>query len=70
MLWGIGLTDAYPTWDVALLRASRMAFNRSELYGRSLDRMAEEWRPARGWAARLLWTNLLGIAPAWAPGCR
>jgi 3-methyladenine DNA glycosylase/8-oxoguanine DNA glycosylase len=30
---------------------------------RELDRLAERWRPARGWAARALWLMLLGPAP-------
>jgi 3-methyladenine DNA glycosylase/8-oxoguanine DNA glycosylase len=25
-----------------------------------LDRVAERWKPHRGWAARLLWLDLLG----------
>ncbi len=64
LLWGIALDDAYPTGDVALLRAARAAFNAPALDPRELDRLAEGWRPARGWAARLLWTALLGVAPS------
>lgn len=63
LLWGIGAPDAYPTKDVALLRAARAAFGRPRMTAKELDRMAEAWRPAQGWAARLLWTALLGIAP-------
>lgn len=62
LLWGIGLADAHPTGDVALLRAARRAYADPTLDLRGLDRLAETWRPARGWAARLLWTDLLGPA--------
>ena len=63
LLWGLGAPDAHPTGDVALLRAARRAYSRPELTLRELDSLAERWRPARGWAARLLWTELLGPAP-------
>jgi len=62
LLWGVGSPDAHPTGDVALLRAARAAFGDPELDLKGLDRRAEAWRPARAWAARLLWTGLLGIA--------
>ncbi len=62
LLWGVGAPDAYPTGDVALLRAARAAFDDPDLDLKGLDHRAEEWRPARAWAARLLWTDLLGIA--------
>jgi 3-methyladenine DNA glycosylase/8-oxoguanine DNA glycosylase len=63
LLWGVGADDAYPTGDVALLRAARHAYRRPELDRAGLDRLAEGWRPSRSWAARLLWTDLLGPAP-------
>jgi 3-methyladenine DNA glycosylase/8-oxoguanine DNA glycosylase len=63
LLWGIGLDDAHPTGDAALLRAARAAYGEPGLDFAELDRRAEGWRPARGWAARLLWTELLGAAP-------
>jgi 3-methyladenine DNA glycosylase/8-oxoguanine DNA glycosylase len=63
LLWGVGLADAHPTGDVALLRAARRHYDRPALTLRDLDRLAEAWRPARAWAARLLWTDLLGEAP-------
>jgi 3-methyladenine DNA glycosylase/8-oxoguanine DNA glycosylase len=63
LLWGIGLDDAHPTGDTALLRAVRVVYGEPALDFRELDRRAETWRPARGWAARLLWTDLLGVAP-------
>ena len=59
LLWGIGAPDAHPTGDVALLRAARAHYPEvSDL--KSLDRLAEQWTPYRGWAARLLWLDLLG----------
>jgi AraC family transcriptional regulator, regulatory protein of adaptative response / DNA-3-methyladenine glycosylase II len=62
LLWGIGLADAHPTGDIALLRAARTILNRPDLDLKSLDRLAEDWRPWRAWAARYLWTALLGTA--------
>ena len=59
LLWGIAAPDAHPTRDVALLRAARVHYpDVSDL--NDLDRVAERWRPYRGWAARLLWLDLLG----------
>lgn len=66
LLWGIGAPDAYPTGDVALLRAARLAYGRPAMDLRDLDQVAERWRPARGLAARLLWTALFGPAPGQA----
>jgi len=63
LLWGIGADDAHPTGDVALLRAAKQAYGRTEMTLRDLDVLAEAWRPWRGWAARLLWLSLLGPAP-------
>lgn len=62
LLWGLGADDAHPTGDVALLRAVRGVMGDTGLTLRDLDRLAEGWRPSRGWAARLLWTDLLGPA--------
>lgn len=63
LLWGIGAPDAFPSGDVALLRAARLAYDDPGMTMRELDALAEAWRPWRGIATRLLWTNLLG--PAW-----
>jgi DNA-3-methyladenine glycosylase II len=63
LIWGLGDGDAFPPGDAALLRAAKRAYGRDELDHRSLTRLSEEWRPARGWASRLLWTDLLGPAP-------
>ncbi|CAN5624035.1 hypothetical protein BH23CHL5_BH23CHL5_17870 [soil metagenome] len=63
MLWGLGLPDIYPTGDVALLRAARLAYDSPDMTMAELDRLSLSWAPQRSWAARLLWTNLLGSAP-------
>ena len=60
--WGVGAPDAWPPGDVALLRAVRFAYDDQELSMKDIDRMAEAWRPYRGVAARLLWTNLFDKA--------
>jgi 3-methyladenine DNA glycosylase/8-oxoguanine DNA glycosylase len=62
LLWGIGAADAHPTGDVALLRAAKAAYDRPEMTLKDLDVLAEQWRPARAWAARALWLSLLGLA--------
>lgn len=59
LLWGIAAPDAHPTGDVALLRAARRHFP-SVTTLRMLDELAAAWQPHRGWAARLLWLDLLG----------
>ncbi|MBA3450970.1 MAG: DNA-3-methyladenine glycosylase 2 family protein [Chloroflexia bacterium] len=58
-LWGLGDPDAHPTGDVALLRAVRQR-HPEVVTLRDLDRISNEWRPYRGWAARLYWLDLLG----------
>lgn len=63
LLWGLGLGDAYPPRDVALLRAVRLAYGQPELDHAGLNTLAETWSPHRAWAARWLWTALLGAAP-------
>jgi 3-methyladenine DNA glycosylase/8-oxoguanine DNA glycosylase len=63
LLWGIGAPDAFPTGDVALLRAARLAYDRESMTLKDLDALADQWRPFRGIATRLLWTSLFG--PAW-----
>src|SRR3712207_6971184 len=37
LLWGLGAADAFPTGDVALLRAARVAYGRPELDLRGLE---------------------------------
>jgi 3-methyladenine DNA glycosylase/8-oxoguanine DNA glycosylase len=60
LLWGVADPDAHPTGDVALLRAARPFFPEVTTL-RELDHLAARWRPWRGWAARLLWLELLGF---------
>jgi 3-methyladenine DNA glycosylase/8-oxoguanine DNA glycosylase len=62
LLWGLGVDDVHPTGDVALLRAAKQAYDRPDMTLRDLDKLAEAWKPWRGWAARLLWLDLLGPA--------
>ena len=62
LLWGAASPDRYPTGDVALLRAARLAYARHEMTMRDLDALSDAWRPGRSWAARWLWLNLLGPA--------
>jgi DNA-3-methyladenine glycosylase II len=61
--WGVGASDSWPPGDVALLRAARFSFGDDSLTMQEIDRMAEAWRPNRGVAARLLWTNLFEAMP-------
>jgi DNA-3-methyladenine glycosylase II len=62
LLWGVGAPDAHPSGDIALLRAVRNAYGLPEMTLKDLDVLSEAWRPARAIAARLLWTELLGVA--------
>lgn len=63
VLWGVGAPNAHPTGDVALLRAARAIYGLPDLTLKSLDPLAEQWQPARGLAARLLWNTFFGPAP-------
>jgi AraC family transcriptional regulator of adaptative response / DNA-3-methyladenine glycosylase II len=65
LLWGLALPDAHPAGDLALLRATAAHYADVATF-RDLDRIAECWRPYRGWAARLLWLEDLGFP---GPGC-
>jgi 3-methyladenine DNA glycosylase/8-oxoguanine DNA glycosylase len=67
LLWGLGADDAYPTGDVALLRAARLAYGQPDMTHSELNALAEAWRPGRSWAARWLWLNLFGPAPEFGP---
>jgi len=49
-------TDAFPAGDAALLRAMR-ARGRPKATSASLSKLAEAWRPWRGYAAQHLWTE-------------
>ena len=60
LLWGVGGVDVHPTGDVALLRAAKRHYT-SVTGPKDLDRLSDAWRPYRGWAARLLWLDMLGF---------
>jgi 3-methyladenine DNA glycosylase/8-oxoguanine DNA glycosylase len=62
LLWGIGVDDAFPSGDVALLRAARRAYAEPDMTMRELDTRSETWAGYRAWAARLLWIDLFGPA--------
>ncbi len=64
LLWGVADDAVWPSGDVALLRAARLAYDDPTLDMRGLTRLAEGWGPAPGWATRLLWAGLFGAAPA------
>ena len=56
LLFCLGHPDAFPSGDLALQEAARLALalkNRPD--ARRLEAIAERWRPVRGVAARLLW---------------
>lgn len=54
-LRGLGEADAFPGGDLGLVRGySRLAGRDTTI--RELDRIAQRWRPYRGYAAMLLWT--------------
>lgn len=61
LLWGIADPNAYPSGDIALLRAARARHPEIETM-RDLDHHSRRWGEARGWAARLYWLDLLGHA--------
>ena len=67
MLWGLAEGDAFPPGDAALLRAVKRAYGADAYDHKRLNHLSDGWRPSRGWAARLLWTALLGPAPASVP---
>ena len=68
LLWGYGADDSYPIGDVALLRAARLAYQQPAMTHKEMDAIAHGWRPGRSWAARWLWINLFGPAPAGGSG--
>ena len=55
-----GDADALPLADVGLERAATQAYSAPErLRGAALARVAERWRPYRGWATFYLWYSLM-----------
>jgi DNA-3-methyladenine glycosylase II len=56
LLFCIGHADAFPSGDLALQEAARLAFRkRQRPTAKQLEKIAESWRPYRGVAARILW---------------
>ncbi|MDB5572035.1 MAG: Fe-S cluster assembly protein HesB [Hyphomicrobiales bacterium] len=56
LLFCLGVPDVWPTGDLALQEAARMALGlRERPDARKLDKLGERWRPYRAVAARLLW---------------
>lgn len=57
LLFCLGHPDAWPAGDLALQEAARMVLKlRKRPDAKQLEKIAERWRPARGVAARLLWS--------------
>lgn len=56
LLFCLGHPDAFPSGDLALQEAARLALGlKTRPDARKLETIAERWRPVRGVAARLLW---------------
>ncbi len=56
LLFCLGHPDAFPSGDLALQEAARLALAlKQRPDARRLEAIAERWRPVRGVAARLLW---------------
>jgi DNA-3-methyladenine glycosylase II len=56
LLFCLGHADAFPSGDLAVQEAARIAFGlRKRPDAKALTKMAEAWRPWRGVAAHLLW---------------
>ena len=54
--------DAWPDGDLALRRAVE-DLTGAPVTARELDRLAERWRPWRGYAAMHLWSHYLDNIP-------
>jgi DNA-3-methyladenine glycosylase II len=62
LLFCLGHPDAFPSADLALQEAARLALNlETRPDARGLERIAERWRPLRGVAARMLWAYYRGV---------
>jgi len=56
LLFCLGHADAFPSGDLAVQEAARIAFDlRKRPDAKALTKLAEAWRPWRGVAAHLLW---------------
>ena len=57
LLSSLGHADAWPAGDLALQEAARLAFGlKARPTAKDMVRLAEQWRPWRAVAARVLWT--------------
>jgi DNA-3-methyladenine glycosylase II len=62
LLFCLGHPDAFPSGDLALQEAARLALGRRKRPdARQLEAIAERWRPLRGVAALLLWAYYRGV---------
>jgi DNA-3-methyladenine glycosylase II len=62
LLFCLGHPDAFPSGDLALQEAARLALGRRKRPdARQLEAIAERWRPLRGIAALLLWAYYRGV---------
>lgn len=62
LLFCIGHADAFPSGDLALQEAARIALRkRKRPTAKQLEKIAEAWRPWRGVAACVLWTYYRAI---------
>lgn len=58
LLFCLGHPDAFPSGDLAVQEAARMAYGLDARPGpKALVRLAERWRPWRGVAAKVLWAH-------------
>lgn len=56
LLFCLGHPDAFPSGDLAVQEAARLAYGLAQRPdARALNAMAERWRPWRGVAAKVLW---------------
>jgi DNA-3-methyladenine glycosylase II len=62
LLFCLGHPDAFPSGDLALQEAAKVALNlKRRPDATRLERIAERWRPLRGVAARMLWAYYRGV---------
>jgi len=62
LLFCLGHPDAFPSGDLALQEAAKLALNlKRRPDAARLERIAERWRPLRGVAARMLWAYYRGV---------
>ncbi|MGH6664679.1 MAG: DNA-3-methyladenine glycosylase family protein [Pseudolabrys sp.] len=62
LLFCLGHADAFPSGDLAVQEAARIAFGlRKRPDAKALMKLAQAWRPWRGVAAHLLWAYYLAV---------